>query len=71
LDVVNWLLEKGVDIVITKHIGLKPFALLSNEGVKIYYPGDGRVEIKDALEAFKKGDLEEINEKNIEKFVRH
>ncbi|WP_281951857.1 NifB/NifX family molybdenum-iron cluster-binding protein [Nitrosophilus kaiyonis] len=71
VQVVNWLLEKEVDVIITQHIGLKPFVLLHNEGVKCYFGGDGRILLKDAIENFKKGNLEEINEENIEKFARH
>ena len=71
VEVVKWLLDKGIDIVITQHIGLKPFVLLANEGVKCYYPGEGRVLIKDAIEAFKNKNLEEITQENIDKFTRH
>ena len=71
VNVVNWLLDKDIDIVITQHIGLKPFVLLVNEGVKCYFAGDGRVLIKEAIEAFNKGNLEEITQENIEKFTRH
>jgi len=71
IKVVDWLLDKGVDIVITQHIGLKPFVILANEGVKLYYPGEGRIEVNDAIDAFKKGNLQEITEDNIEKFAKH
>ncbi|WP_187647726.1 NifB/NifX family molybdenum-iron cluster-binding protein [Nitrosophilus labii] len=71
IKVVEWLLDNGVDTVITQHIGLKPFVILSKEEIKCYYPGEGRVLVKDAVESFKKGNLEQINENNIEKFIRH
>ncbi len=71
VKVVEWLLYKDIDIIITQHIGLKPFVILANEGVKCYYPGVGRILVKDAIDAFKKGNLEEITENNIEKFVKH
>jgi predicted Fe-Mo cluster-binding NifX family protein len=70
LNLVKWLLEKEVEVVITQHMGLKPFAVLVNEGIKCYYPGEGRILVKDAIEALKKGNLEEITQNNIEKFTR-
>jgi predicted Fe-Mo cluster-binding NifX family protein len=71
IDVIRWLLEEGVNIVITQHIGLKPFLILKEHNVKCYFPGEGRVTIKEALEKLKSGDIEEINEGNIERFLRH
>ncbi|SMC08827.1 NifB/NifX family molybdenum-iron cluster-binding protein [Nitratiruptor tergarcus] len=71
LAVVEWLLHRGVDAVITQHIGIKPFALLSQNGVAIFYPGEGRILLSDALEGFRKGNLQAIDQNNIEKFVRH
>ncbi len=69
--VVEWLLEEGVDMVITQHIGLRPFVLLARNDVRCYYPGEGRVTIEEALQRCKKGQCEEIKENNIEKFARH
>ncbi len=70
-DVVRWLLEKGVDTVITQHIGYNPFMILKQNGVKCYYPGEGRIIFAEAVDALKEGKLLEITEDNIEKFVRH
>ncbi len=67
--VVDWLLDKGVDVVVTQHIGLKPYILLAQNGVECYYPGEGRVIVKEALENMDK--MEKITESNIEKFARH
>ena len=71
MDVVRWLLQGGVDSIITQHIGYKPFLAMQEAGVKLYYPGDGRVLVSDAIEAFKEGRLLAINESNIENFTRH
>ncbi|BCD67278.1 NifB/NifX family molybdenum-iron cluster-binding protein [Nitratiruptor sp. YY09-18] len=66
-QVVAWLAQKGVDRVITQHIGRKPYLLLEKAGIACFYPGDGRISIKEALAA----NLEPINQANIDKFVRH
>ncbi len=69
--VVEWLLDQGVDVVLTQHIGLKPFVLLASEGVEVYYPGEGRITIANALECLKHKRCESITQQNIEKFARH
>jgi len=71
IDVVQWLLHRGVDAIITQHIGLKPFVLLKKEGVKIFYPGGGRITLSEALQALQKGLLQEITESNINDFAKH
>ena len=69
--VVEWLLDEGVDIVITQHIGLKPFILLAQNGVQCFYPGEGRITIDEAIDLLQRGNCEPITEQNIEKFTRH
>jgi predicted Fe-Mo cluster-binding NifX family protein len=69
--VVDWLLGEGVDVVITQHIGLRPFVLLAQNDVRCYYPGEGRVSIEEALKCYWAKQCEEITENNIEKFARH
>ncbi len=71
INVVSWLLQGGVDKVITKHIGRKPFMLLSSEGVKCYYPGEERITVKEALQKCQKKECEEITLENLERFLRH
>ncbi len=69
-DVVMWLLKEGVDTVITQHIGYNPFMILKQNGVKCYYPGEGRIIFSDAVDLLKEGKLLEITEDNVEKFAR-
>ncbi len=70
-DVARWLADEGVQAVLTHHIGVKPFALLSQHGIACYYVGEGRVSIEEALKAFKKGELLEITDANVDQFARH
>jgi len=69
--VIEWLLQKGTDIVITQHIGAKPFAILWQNEVECFYPGEGRITVNEALEGLAKQNLEKIVPENIEKFLRH
>ncbi len=71
MAVVDWLLHRGVDVILAQHIGLKPYLYLEQEGVAIYYPGEGRVFLEDAMRAFKEERLQRITHENIEKFTRH
>ena len=71
VSVAEWLLDEGVDLVITQHIGLKPFALLAYNGVQCFYPGEGRITIDDAIDLLQRGHCEPITEQNIDKFIRH
>ena len=69
--VVEWLLDQGVDVVLTQHIGLRPYVLLADAGVEVYYPGEGRITISQALECYQKHQCESITQANISKFTRH
>ena len=52
--------DKGVSAVITGQVGPNAFQTLSAAGIKIYKSGEGT--IKEAVENFKAGRLEEVNE---------
>ena len=68
---VTWLLENGVDTIITPHIGGNPFMILKNAGVRAFYPGEGRILVSEALEKLKNGALEEITVDNVMRFTHH
>ncbi|BAF69260.1 NifB/NifX family molybdenum-iron cluster-binding protein [Nitratiruptor sp. SB155-2] len=71
VQVVEWLLDEGIDVVITQHIGLKPFTLLQKMDVDVYYPGDSRITIDEAMQCFNQNRCEKITFDSIEKFARH
>jgi predicted Fe-Mo cluster-binding NifX family protein len=56
--------ELGVEAVITGNVGPNAFKTLNAAGVKIYLAGQQT--IQEAVEAFKKGTLKEINTANVE-----
>ena len=66
---VAWLIENGVDKIVTSHIGGNPFMFLKDAGVRLYYPGEGRVLVSEALEKLKNGDIEEITVDNVMQFT--
>ncbi len=56
--VSQFLIDKGVNAVITGNVGPNALAVLSSAGVKVYR-GSGLI-VKDAVEKLVKGELEEI-----------
>lgn len=58
------VVNKDVNAVITGHCGPKAFKVLSTSGVKIYTVGEGN--IKDLIEKFKKGELQEADSADVE-----
>ncbi|WP_201352216.1 NifB/NifX family molybdenum-iron cluster-binding protein [Hydrogenimonas urashimensis] len=68
---VVWLIDNGVDTIITQHIGGNPFMILKNAGVRLHYPGEGRIVVSEAIEKLKNGQCEEIDTDNVMRFMHH
>ncbi len=58
------IINSGAQTVITPNCGPKAFRVLSTAGVKIFSCGDSK--IKDIINDFKNGKLEEIKQANVE-----
>jgi len=70
-EVAQWLIDEGVQAILTHHIGIKPFTILTQAGIACYYVGEGKVHIEEAVEAFKRGDLLQITDENVHLFTKH
>jgi predicted Fe-Mo cluster-binding NifX family protein len=68
---VVWLIESGADRIVTQHIGGNPFMIFEENGVRLYYPGEGRILVSEALEKLKNGECEAITRENIMRFTHH
>ncbi|BDY12925.1 NifB/NifX family molybdenum-iron cluster-binding protein [Hydrogenimonas cancrithermarum] len=68
---VAWLIENGVKEIVTPHIGGNPFMFLKDAGVRLYYPGEGRILVSEALDKLKNDELEEITIENVMRFTHH
>jgi predicted Fe-Mo cluster-binding NifX family protein len=68
---VAWLIDSGVDTVITQHIGGNPFMFMKEAGVRVCYPGEGRILVSEALQKLRDGATEEITVENIMRFTHH
>ncbi len=71
MDVVHWLLHRGTGAVIVQHIGKKPFEALQQKGIQVWYAGEGRIELSEALQRLQEGKLLRIDSTNIDQFARH
>ena len=62
--VANWLKSKNVDVLISSHLGEKPLSTLLNNGLKVYFAGDERIELKDVMIKYADGELQILNNQN-------
>ena len=58
------IVDNQADVLITGHCGPKAFKVLQAAGVKIVTGGSGKV--ADAIEKFKKGELDPLSEADVE-----
>jgi predicted Fe-Mo cluster-binding NifX family protein len=63
-DVARTLIAVNVEVLITSHLGFQPFVLLKSYGVRVYYAGDNRILISEALKALHEGELVEVSSEN-------
>ena len=68
---VAWLIENGVKTIVTPHIGGNPFMMLESAGVRLWYPGEKRLLVSEALEMLRRGACLPITRENIMRFTRH
>jgi len=57
-SVSQFLVDKGVEVVLTENIGPNALTVLNSAGVKVYRAGG--LNVKEAIEKFLKGELEQI-----------
>jgi len=69
--IIGKLKEEGVTVILTKHLGPRPLQIVHEMGMKLFYPGDERMTLIEAVANFQSGSLEEITMQNIDKFHNH
>jgi predicted Fe-Mo cluster-binding NifX family protein len=69
--VAKFLLEKGVHTVLTSHVGAKPFMLFHNAGIQLYFSGEERITIAEALKGHEAGAFLEITPQTIDQYAHH
>jgi len=68
-DVARTLVANNVDVLITSHLGLNPFVLLKSYGVKVYFAGESRITVSEAIKDFHAGKLIEVTSENVESLL--
>jgi len=69
--IIGKLKNEGVTTILTKHLGGHPLQTAEEMGMKVFYPGDERMTLIEAVSNFQGGSLEEITMNNIDKFHNH
>lgn len=65
-DVARTLIANNVDVLITSHLGFNPYVLLKSYGIKVYFAGDSRMTVTEAIKAFYANQLVEVSAENFE-----
>ena len=63
IQAAQTIAKAGVEVVLTGNIGPNAFQTLSAAGIKVFIGADGT--IKEVIEKFKRGELEEIKTPNV------
>lgn len=65
-DVARTLVANNVDVIITSHLGFNPYVLLKSYGIKVYFAGESRITVSEAIKAFYANELIEVTTENFE-----
>jgi len=65
-DVARALIAHNIDVLIVSHLGLNPFIMLKTYGIKVYFAGNERITINEAVAIFHEGKLLEVTAQNYE-----
>jgi predicted Fe-Mo cluster-binding NifX family protein len=72
IRVIDWLLEKGVDILIVQHMGESPYNFLKEyDQITLFYGGDERILLDELIQKFDDDKLMIIDDSNVEKILGH
>lgn len=67
---INWFNEKGVDTIVMKEMGARPFEAISKTAIKVLYAGNDRVTTNEVLENYKTNSLKELSIDELQKIVK-
>ena len=67
---IDWFLNKGVNDIIIKEMGVTPYNKIQNTSMNIYYAGDDRVTTNDLIEKYRNGELEILNDEKMKVIIK-
>ena len=69
--VVEWLYSLGIDAIIFQRVGYAPYEMIKEIGnIDMFYGGEKRILLDEALKKFKNNELDMIDDTNISTIVR-
>ncbi len=69
--VVTWLLEKGVNALLMQRMSESPYKMIQEEGsISIFYVGNERIELKDALQKYVDESLIIVDDSNAHEIIK-
>lgn len=68
-DVARTLVANNVDVLITSHLGMSPYVLLKSYGIKVYFAGNARITLSEALKEFNASTLTEVTPENFDSLL--
>lgn len=70
--VIEWLASMGVNTIVMQEMGQSPYLKVkSYEDMALYHAGFERILLPETLQKLDKGELELIDDTNIEKIIKH
>lgn len=69
IKTARWFESLGVKVLITNHLGEKPFQALQKAGIRIYFAGKERTEVAQAVLKFHEGALVEVDAQNYQELL--
>ncbi len=68
---VELLLSHNVNVLLMSHIGERPFSLITSQGVDVYFVGNERITIDEAVLKYRNGQLQNAKDIDLNLFSKH
>jgi predicted Fe-Mo cluster-binding NifX family protein len=70
--VIEWLNEMQIDVLLVQEMGQSPYEKIKEvERIALFHTGFERILLSDVLEKFKNSELEQLDDTNMDKIIKH
>ena len=69
--VIEWLLKMNVNTLLIQEMGVSPYTKAKELGLMLYHTGFKRILLSEVLEKLKNGELEILDDTNMDKIIKH
>lgn len=69
-QVIEWFIKRGVNNIIIKEMGIKPYKKTQNSNIKIFHSGDERILTNDLIKKINSNELKELDEKEMLNIIK-